>query len=214
MGRREMSMRGESGYMAKVFMREDGGSYKVYANDFGNGFSLKGTTKTFTSEKEAKDYAEGLMTRMKAGELKAKETKTQPATATKNQTTMARATQKPATQPSSKAMSRSQFQTAVRKMSNVEDVTYNKTSNTIEVSLETRKAYGDSYTRVLRANSNGSIVLENTRWRGNVMRNNWDTGQNTPGLKQEEAFGVLQSYMKRYRGKKNAPSIIITQYYD
>ena len=203
-GRREMSMMGEAGYMAKVFMREDGGSYKVYATDFGNGFSLKGTTKTFASEQEAKDYAEGLMTRMKVGELKAKETKTQ-TTTTKKQNT---------SQPAQKSMTRTQFQSAVGKMRNVEDVTYNKGSNTIDVSLETRKAYGDSYTRTLRASADGSVVLENSKWRGNVMSFNWDRSQNTPGMKQEDGYSVLQTYMNRYRGQKNAPSIIITQYYD
>ncbi len=213
-GRREMSMRGESGYMAKVFMKEDGGSYKVYATDFGNGFSLKGTTKTFASEQEAKDYAEGLMTRMKAGEFKVKETKAQSTNATKTQTTTASATQKPAVQPSSKATSRTLFQSTVSKMSNVEDVTYNKNSNTIEVFLGTRKAYGDSYTRTLRASANGSVTLENSRWNGNVMRNDWDKSRNTPGMRQEEGYGVLKSYMDMYKGKKNAPSIIITQYYD
>lgn len=54
--------------------------------DFGNGFDIKGTTKTFTTEREAKEYAEGLMKRMKAGEFKAKVTKSQPTTAPKKAT--------------------------------------------------------------------------------------------------------------------------------
>ena len=211
--RKEISMRGSDGYMTKVFMKDNGNSYRVYTTDFGNGFNLKGTARTFTNEREAKEYAEGLMKKIKAGEYSTKETKNSETKGTTNNTsnrsTVGSQPKQTRTVPTLK-----QFQSQISKIGNVESIDYHKAANVIEVSLETRKAYGDSYTRILRANPEGSITLQNTKWKGNSMSNNWATGQNTPGLKQEHGFGVLQEYMKRYGGKKNAPSIIITQYYD
>ena len=172
--RRTISAKPDGYGQVNIFVKKnDDGSFRVYGAAFGsNKVDLKGTSKTFTSERDAKEYAEGLISRIKSGEMMAGKTASKTvSTASKTTATKASTPKTTQAKATSNLDSNGRFTQEYRQMASrsltrsfdAESVTIHSPekygSTTVqgyaEIYMPTQISFGDSYTTTLRVTDKG-----------------------------------------------------------